>query len=239
MQFHMSQNELEHLSERFETVSPELILEWTVEQFGDQVVASSSFQQNSLVLLHIISRVCPDLPILFIDTGFHFNETLVFKDNLVRQLGLNVREIHSSMSWMDFVETHGIDLCNRDPDLCCQMNKVVPMQRALEGYDAWITGVRRDQSPTRAKTPIVSMQGGLYKVAPLANWTRSSVEDYIRNNDLPSHPLYERGYSSIGCWPCTRPVGPNGNERNGRWSGTGKLECGLHSVYYHEPDADP
>lgn len=231
--------ELANLNQKFEIVSPESILIWAADRFGNRIVATSSFQQNSIVLLHMVSRTVPEIPIVFIDTRFHFRETLAFKDALTERFKLNVLVIQSSMKWVDLVETHGVDLYIHDQDLCCHINRVVPWRQALKGFEVWITGIRRTQSPTRVHTPIVAIENSCYKIAPLANWTQTQVEEYITQNNLPSHPLHERGYLSIGCWPCTSPVTTGEHRRSGRWPGTNKIECGLHDVYYQQPEADP
>jgi phosphoadenosine phosphosulfate reductase len=175
------------------------------------------------------------LPVLFIDTGFHFPETLAFKDEIVKQWDLDLVELrgeHGSAERQ--AEIYGPKLYERDPDRCCQINKVEPLQPALEGYDGWISGLRRDQSPLRAQTPIVEAQmlrsgSEILKVHPLARWTKEQVAGYVREHEIPTHPLLEKGFASIGCWPCTRAVRNGEAERDGRWDGLGKTECGIHT----------
>jgi phosphoadenosine phosphosulfate reductase len=216
----------------FEQWTPHKILQWAVETFGDGLAMTSSFQQQSLTLLHIVSTVAPQLPIFFLDTGYHFKETLAFKALVAEQLGLNVRDIRPAMSRKEQEARHGPDLPHTNPDLCCYINKVLPLQEAMKGYRAWITGIRRDQSPARANAPIVDIrQDGIVKIAPLATWTRDDVKRYMDFHQLPRHPLYDKGYKSIGCAPCTRPVREGEDERAGRWAGKQKTECGLHTVF--------
>jgi phosphoadenosine phosphosulfate reductase len=212
--------------------TPQQVILWAVETFGNDVAMSSSFQQQSLALLHIVSRVAPSLPIFFVDTEHHFAETLAYKQNLARRLWLNVIDLRPEMSQEEQEARYGPELWRRDPDLCCYLNKVQPMQNALRKCKAWITGIRRDQSPRRANAQVVECRDdGLVKINPLVTWTQQDVWRYIEFHKLPPHPLYGRGYSSIGCAPCTRPVQAGENERAGRWSGTSKQECGLHTVF--------
>jgi phosphoadenosine phosphosulfate reductase len=212
--------------------TPQQIILWAVETFGNDVALSSSFQQQSLALLHIASRVVPSLPVFFVDTGYHFAETLSFKEDLARRLWLNVIDLRPEVPQEEQDARYGPELWRRDPDLCCYLNKVQPMQQALRKCRAWITGIRRDQSARRADAQAVEYRDdGLVKVNPLVNWTRQDVWRYIEFHSLPPHPLYRQGYRSIGCAPCTRAVTASEDERAGRWSGTGKNECGLHTVF--------
>jgi len=210
--------------EWLEYASPEEIIGWAAATFGADVAASSSFQTQSVPLLHIISQTWVALPILFVDTGYHFPETLRFRDELRRAWGLNVRTIGPALAFAGV----GAPLpC--DPDRCCRLRKVEPVQRALQPYRAWITGIRHDQTVHRRTVRVLEPQpGGLLKINPLAHWTRQDVQAYIRRHNLPAHPLYAQGYRSVGCAPCTRPVMAGDDERAGRWTGTNKTECGLH-----------
>ncbi len=219
--------------QELEEWTPHKIIAWAVATFGPDLAMTSSFQQQSVVLLHIVSWVAPDLPILFLDTGYHFPETLAFKDQLVEQFGLkNVQVIRPALSQEAQVAQYGPNLWQTNPDLCCYINKVQPLQEAMRHYRAWITGIRRDQATSRANTPIVDVrEDGLTKIAPLANWTEEDVERYARFHNLPRHPLYDLGYKSIGCAPCTQPVQEGEDPRAGRWAGHAKKECGLHTVF--------
>lgn len=190
---------------------------------------SSSFQGQSLPLLHIVSRVAPRIPVIFLDTGFHFPETLAFRDRLVREWGLNLRVVRRTPEAGEdprrYARLHAVD-----PDLCCRLNKVEPMQRALAGQTAWLSGIRRDQSPARASVRVVETAAdGLVRVHPMAAWTAADVWRYVHQHALPDHPLVARGYLSVGCAPCTTPVQLGGSERDGRWAGRQKTECGLHT----------
>src|SRR5690606_38504272 len=217
-------------NELFETATPQEILTWTTRHFAPDAVLTMSFQHEGVVIAHMLRTIAPDTPIFFIDTGYHFPETLAYRDELIARFGLPVRNLTSVMPRSEFIAKYGDDLHQRDPDLCCKINKVEPMQLALRGVRAWINGRRRDQAVTRAKMPIIErLQGGIVKVNPLANWTSRDTYRYLTEHDIPTHPLFEQGYSSIGCAPCTRPILAGEDERAGRWAGRGKVECGLHT----------
>lgn len=225
---HLADSELEQLNAGFERATPAEIIRWAAETFAPDVAASSSFQTQSVPLLHMIAQVAPELPVFFLDTGFHFPETLAFRDRLIQELGLNVRVLKPQLGHEGFRREYG-ELYRRDPDMCCYINKVEPLRRAMQGLKAWISGIRRDQTAARNSTPILARQpDGLWKISPLATWTRRDVWQYIHDHDLPEHPLLAQGYLSIGCAPCTRPVANEQDERSGRWAGLEKSECGLH-----------
>ena len=193
---------------------------------------TSSFGAESAVLLHMVSTVAPEVPVLFLDTGLHFSETLDYRRRLARDLGVTVVDVHPQLSPAEQATRYGEALFDRDPDSCCGMRKTEPLRRALVDRDGWATGVRRVQTPERATTPVVEARRHadrwLVKVAPLADWTDADVADYQRRHDLPFHPLVRSGYRSIGCAPCTAPVAADQDARAGRWSAFGKTECGLH-----------
>lgn len=220
--------------EDFDHAHPKEILTWAAQTI-DRLAVASSFQASGLVILHLLRNIRSDLPVLFLDTGFHFPETIAFRDQLIADWDLTVVDLrgeHGSVASQN--ELHGTGLYKKDPDTCCHINKVLPLQRALEDYDGWISGLRRDQSPLRAGTPIVEAQmlpsgREVFKIHPLAGWSRADVDEYTAANTIPTHPLFERGYASIGCWPCTRPIDLEEHDRAGRWDGSGKAECGIHS----------
>lgn len=223
----------EHLAS-LETGDPRSIMAWAASTIPRLAVATS-FQSNGLVILHMMRELRPDVPVLFLDTGFHFDETLAFKDKITKTWGLNVIDLRAEHgSARGQAEIHGPELYKRDPDKCCFINKVEPLQRALQDYDGWISGLRRDQSPLRAETPIVEAQmlpsgDEVMKIHPLAHWTREDVAGYVETHAIPTHPLLEKGFRSIGCQPCTRAISDDEEERAGRWDGQAKTECGIHS----------
>ena len=225
---------LDELNARFEGEGPEKIVRWALEDAGlDRVAIASAFQAEGTALIHMAVGVRPDIPILFLETGFHFAETLAFKERLTELLGLNVIDLTGEHTVQSQAETFGPRLYERDSRRCCELNKVIPFDRALRGYDAWMTSMRRDSAWTRATTPIVSrteLEPGttLLKINPSASWSRQDAWAYLKENGLPHNPLYDLGYASIGCAPCTRMVFPGEDERAGRWAGLLKTECGIH-----------
>lgn len=225
----LSDAELDRLNERFETAPPEEILRWVVECFPEDIVMTSSFQHEGVALAHMLRPIRSDIPVVFINTRFHFKETIDYRDRVVELLGLNLRVIESVISFEDFKARYTDRLYERDPDLCCRINKVEPLQKALKGVRAWINARRRDQTADRGSMPHVEQTGGIVKVNPLARWTSKDTYSYMTKHALPFHPLFEKGYTSIGCEPCTSlPI--DGDERSGRWAGTGKRECGIHTA---------
>ena len=222
--------ELERLSDEFETKTPQEIITWAVDTFWPQITLSSSFQTQSVPLLHMASSIQRDILILFLDTGYHFWETLIFREKLASQWHLNVLDLYRDSGWDAFASRQPRALPFEDPNLCCFMHKVQPMQKAMKDMLAWISGIRRDQTSVRARARILELQAdGLIKINPLLNWTKHDVKRYMEEHNLPSHPLLEKGYRSIGCSPCTVAIGVNDDERAGRWSGRSKIECGLHT----------
>jgi len=225
------------LSSQFETKSPQEIIQWAVNEFAPEIAMSTSFQTQSMPLLHMVTRIMPQIRVFFLDTGYHFWDTLIFRERIQREWNLNVIDLYRDSRWDAFMSQQRRTLPIQDADLCCYIHKVQPMQKALNGLRAWITGIRRDQTPERARAQILELQeGGLLKVNPLLNWTAEDVQKYITDHNLPSHPLYERGYRSIACAPCTVAVGQGEPERAGRWAGRGKTECGLHTEMFRHKD---
>ena len=223
------QLDLDAINAKLESATPLDILEWAWGSFGVKLSSSSSFQTQSVPLLAMISQVSTEIPIFFLDTGFHFPETLVFRDELIEKFKLKVISLRSELGHFGFNRKHG-ELYRRDPDLCCHINKTEPLEFALADYSAWITGIRRDQTRHRQTSAIVSQHpNGRYKICPLANWTKKDVWKYISDHDLPSHPLLSEGYMSIGCAPCTARPLLDGDDRSGRWAGRDKVECGIHT----------
>ncbi|NUM48678.1 MAG: phosphoadenylyl-sulfate reductase [Anaerolineales bacterium] len=219
---------VEYLNKRFAEAKPEEILLWCWESFGELAVTTSSFQSQSVALLYMISQVVPKMPVLFLDTGFHFPETLAFRDALTEQWGLKLVNIRPEA----FITQENLtELRSIDPDYCCLHAKVAPLQRALADKKAWVTGIRREQTFQRQNIPcFMETTGGMLKVMPLASWTQAQLSNYIQTNHLPAHPLKNAGYLSIGCAPCTIPVVNEYDERSGRWSTYTKTECGLHTT---------
>lgn len=233
----LSAQEIERLSEELETKSPQEIIGWAVDTFWPEIAASSSFQTQSMPLLHIMTQIRRSVPVFFLDTGYHFWETLMFREYIASEWMLNVIDLYRDTRWDVFARQHTRRLPLEDPNLCCYLHKVQPMQKALKDVKAWITGIRRDQTPVRERAKILELQSdGLLKVNPLLNWTKADVKKYAEENNLPKHPLYEKGYRSVGCAPCTIAIGVDDDERAGRWAGRGKVECGLHTEMFTHKD---
>jgi phosphoadenosine phosphosulfate reductase len=212
-------------------------LTWAIDEFWPQIAMSSSFQTQSMPLLHMATRIRRDLLIFFLDTGYHFWETLIFRERIASGWKLNVLDLYRDSRWDVFVRQSIRSLPVEDPDLCCYLHKVQPMQKALKDLNAWISGIRRDQTAFRAKAKILELQDdGLLKINPLLNWKKADIINYIREHNLPPHPLLEKGYRSIGCAPCTIAVGLRDDERAGRWTGRNKTECGLHTKMFSKKE---
>lgn len=214
---------------------PVELLRWAAERFPTRVALTCSFGgSGGLVLAHMIYQYRLDVPLLFIDTGFLFPETYALQKAFVSQYGSTVWTVTPQMSPQEQEHLLGARLWERDPDTCCHLRKVEPMQRALGQLDAWICALRRDQSPTRSDVEMVedhyTADGRrICKISPLVHWTRSQVWEYLMQHNVPYNPLCDRGFESIGCRQCTRPTTPGTQIRSGRWPGSNKTECGLHT----------
>ncbi|GAB3300922.1 phosphoadenylyl-sulfate reductase [Geodermatophilus aquaeductus] len=204
------------------------VLRWAGETFGDDFAVTSSMADG--LLAHLASRAVPGVHVVFLDTGYHFAETIGTRDWISSVLPITLMNVTPPRTVAEQDAEHGPALHDRDPDLCCSLRKVQPLAAALAGYTAWGSGVRRDEAATRAGTRVVDWDAkrGMVKVNPLAAWTQDDVDAYIAEHQVPVNPLQEIGYASIGCAPCTRPVAPGEDPRAGRWAGRGKTECGLH-----------
>ena len=208
-----------------------------------ELATVSSFGAESAVLLHLISEVAPDLPVLFLETGKHFDETLAYRDTLVTQLGLtNLRNIRPDPGMLAQKDESGLRW-SYDPDGCCEIRKVIPLANALAGYDATLTGRKAFQSATRANLPRFEVDSsdaqGRLKINPLIDWTADDIQAYFEEHGLPRHPLVEQGYPSIGCSPCTNKVAPGEDPRSGRWKGWDKTECGIHTPLGDDGELPP
>ncbi|MDP9035582.1 MAG: phosphoadenylyl-sulfate reductase [Myxococcota bacterium] len=217
-------------SERLEKATPEERLAFAVQAFGDRLLFTSSFGTGSGVLLHMWSRVARHLPVVVVDTGFLFDETIAYRDAMARDLGLRLEIARPDVARDDFLWQHGADIMEREPDFCCAQNKIAPLKPWIARSLGWVSGVRRDQSRTRERVPILlPTEDGPMKIHPLATMTSGEAQSYMDTHRIPEHPLKAKRYLSIGCWPCTQPVAEGGDERDGRWAGKAKTECGLHT----------
>jgi len=223
--------EIERETERLEATTPEEILEWATERFAPRFTMATAFGPEGMVLIHMLAEIAPDTPIFNLDTGYQFKETLELREQVKRRYGIAVEMKRPATTVEEYERQHGGAVYRSNPDQCCFDRKVKVLHEAVAGMHAWASAIRRDQSLDRAKAPIVGWDKkfSLVKVSPLANWTKQQVWGFITKHDIPYNPLHDQGYTSIGCWPCTRAVLLGEDERAGRWSGTAKTECGLHS----------
>ena len=221
------------INARLEGAPPMEVLEWAVGAYGEGLALSASFGgPEGMVLLDMLSRLTDQVTVLTIDTGFLFEETVEFREEVMRRYRLPLVVLRSELTVEEQVARYGERMRTCSPDLCCQVRKVQPLKKALARYDAWMTGIRREQTPQRAEAPVVAWEEryGAAKIAPLATVGEEWVHEYIEEHDVPVNPLLKKGYRSIGCEPQTRPVAPDEDYRAGRWAGTEKTECGLHWV---------
>ena len=204
------------------------VLRWAADTFGHRFCVTSSMEDA--VVSHLASRALPGVDVVFLDTGYHFPETIGTRDAVAAVMDVNVLTLTPKQTVAEQDAQYGAKLHDRDPDLCCALRKVAPLEEGLRGYDAWATGLRRDESPTRANTPVVAWDTKRQKVkiAPIARWTQDDVEAYVAEHGVLTNPLLMDGYASVGCAPCTRRVLAGEDARAGRWAGLGKTECGIH-----------
>ncbi|HLJ55502.1 MAG TPA: phosphoadenylyl-sulfate reductase [Chthonomonadaceae bacterium] len=229
----LSADALRQASERMENWSPEEILRWAVETYGSGLAFATAFGVEGCVLLAMLAGISGgrDVRVFNLETGYQFPETLALRETIRERYGIEVEYVRARESAAEMEARFGGPIYGRDPDACCRIRKVEPLRDALRGHAAWMSAIRRDQTPDRARVAITEWDAKfeLVKVSPLANWTKGDVWAYAQINEVPVNPLHERGYSSIGCWPCTRAVAAGEGDRAGRWADFAKLECGLHS----------
>jgi phosphoadenosine phosphosulfate reductase len=223
--------ELQALSAQYETETPEAVLRRALEEFGNEVALATGFGAEGCALVHMLAQINRDVRIFYLDTDLLFPETYALRDQLASRYNVHFERRASKLSLPQQAREFGDRLWERRPDLCCKLRKVQPLEEIVSDLRAWITAIRRDQTPARAAAGIIErdQRFGLIKINPLANWSAIHVWDYIAKHDVPYNPLYATGYSSIGCVPCTTPVQNGEDPRAGRWRGSTKTECGLHS----------
>lgn len=217
---------------RLEDAPPEVVVRWASRTFSSGLAVTSSMADA--VLIDLVARVAPGTDVIFLDTGYHFEATLTMRDAVAATYRgrVNLLTVEPERTVAEQDAEHGRDLFARDPDRCCFLRKVLPLDRALAGYDAWASGLRRDDSLARSRTPVVDWDArrSLVKVNPLARWTQSDVDAYIDRHGILTSPLLYDGFASVGCFPCTRRVNDGEDRRSGRWAGSAKVECGIHLV---------
>ncbi|HKW16894.1 MAG TPA: phosphoadenylyl-sulfate reductase [Terriglobales bacterium] len=228
--------ELTRIAAVAETWKPEEVLAWAFSNYGDDVALATGMGVEGMALLDIAHRLNPGVKVFTGDTEFLFPETYDLMDRVEEHYGIHIERLYSQLTPEEQEETYGKALWARDPDQCCDLRKVEPLRRKLATLDAWVTAVRRDQTPARAGIRKVEWDAkfNLVKISPLADWTREMVWRYVVKHSVPYNVLHDRNYPSIGCMHCTRAVAPGEDQRAGRWSGFGKTECGLHAPISHD-----
>lgn len=223
--------ELRQASEQLETASPPEILRWAIDRFAPRFTMATAFGPEGMTIIHMLAQIAPETPIFNLDTGYQFQETLELRERVKQRYGIEVEYKRPALSVEEYEAANGGPVYKTDPNRCCFDRKLSVLHEAARGQYAWASAIRRDQSPDRAKAPIVGWDRKfqLVKVSPLANWTKKEVWSLISAENIPYNPLHDQGFPSVGCQPCTRAVLVGEDERAGRWSGFKKTECGLHS----------
>lgn len=224
--------ELAARSQELETATPQEILQFAAERYAPKFTMATAFGPEGMCLIHMLAEIAPDTPIFNLETGYQFQETLELRERVKERYGVEVAMHRPDTTVEEYEQMHGGPLYKTDPGRCCGDRKLVVLRRTIQGMHCWASAIRRDQSEDRAQAPIVGWDKKfrLVKVSPLANWTKMDVWGMIEREKVPYNPLHDKGYASIGCWPCTRAVLFGEDDRAGRWSGTQKTECGLHSL---------
>ena len=229
-----STEELKAISDRFEKSTPEEILQWAVETYGFGLTMATAFGAEGCALLAMLGATVPNgrsVHVFNLETGYQFAETLELRERIREKYGIEVEYVRAKETVAEMEARFGGPIYGTNPDMCCGIRKVAPLKDALVGYNAWITAIRRDQTSHRAQAGIVEWDAkfNLVKINPLANWSAGEVWAYIAMNEAPYNPLHDQGFPSIGCWPCTRAIAGDEDERSGRWASSAKMECGLHT----------
>ncbi|MEE8201844.1 MAG: phosphoadenylyl-sulfate reductase [Candidatus Acidoferrales bacterium] len=227
----VQREELARVRAHFEGQPAEPLLNWALGEFHPEIALACSFGAEDVALIDMLCRIHPRPRVFYLDTQFHFRETYEARDRIQQRYSVELLQCLPELSVEEQAARYGPGLYAREPDLCCQLRKVLPLQKMLSRLRAWITGVRREQAPARAEAQLVEWDErfGLVKINPLVKWTAKEVWEYLRGHGVPYNALHDRNYPSIGCEPCTRPVKPGDDPRGGRWAGFEKVECGLHT----------
>lgn len=230
----MSPEEIAEACQQLDQASPQEILRWAVRRFHPRLLMATAFGAEGCCVLHMLAEIEPSVICINLETGYQFPETLELRERILQRYGIAVEYIYPEQSVAEYEAEHGGPLYTIRPDQCCHDRKILPLRRALARYAplAWISAIRKDQTDVRSKAQVVQWDAKfqLVKVNPLLHWTKRDVWNFIVRHDVPYNPLHDRGYPSIGCWPCTRPVQPGEDDRAGRWAGKVKKECGLHVI---------
>ena len=225
-------DELAAVSRELDGRSPQEVLAWAVRRFHPKLMMATAFGPEGCCILHMLAEIEPGVHVINLDTGYQFAETLELRERILDRYGIAVELVRPELTVAEYEREHGGPLYVHRPDQCCYDRKVLPLRRAVQGYAAWISAIRGDQTDHRKAAGVVQWDPkfNLVKVNPLLRWTKKDVWKFILDHDVPYNPLHDQGYPSIGCWPCTAPVEDGGDERSGRWAGSKKKECGLHVI---------
>jgi phosphoadenosine phosphosulfate reductase len=228
----LTAEEIARASTELEGRSPQEILRWAVQAFHPRLTMATAFGPEGNCIIQMLAGIEPGVRVFNLETGYQFPETLALRERIRERYGIAVELVRPETTVAEYEKEHGGPLYPHRPDQCCHDRKILPLRRAVAGYDAWISAIRKDQTADRAQASVVQWDEkfGLVKVNPLLSWTKKDVWTFIYKNQVPYNPLHDRGYPSIGCWPCTRAVAAGEDERAGRWAGKLKKECGLHVV---------
>jgi phosphoadenosine phosphosulfate reductase len=231
-------SEIAAANRALQAAPPQDVLRWAVSEFHPRLTMATAFGAEGCCLIHMLAEIEPGVRTFNLETGYQFPEALELRERLKARYGIEVELVRPELTVAEYEAAHGGPLYGRRPDQCCHDRKVVPMRRALAGYDAWVSAIRRGQTADRARAEVVQWDAKFHrvKVNPLLRWTRREVWTFLLAHDVPYNPLYDGGYPSIGCWPCTAAVPEGAGERDGRWAGTAKKECGLNVI---EPPGPP
>jgi len=223
-------DQIDSLAEKYEHTNPKELLQWGIDNYEQEIILACSFGPEDLVLLDMLATITTQPKVFYLDTDLHFKETYETRDRLAEKYNMSFIQIRPELNLDEQARQYGDKLWKSNPDHCCYLRKVKPLTKVLSQHEAWITGIRREQAPTRANARKVEWDAkfNLLKLNPLANWTHQDVWNYIREHDIPYNPLHDQNYPSIGCEVCTHPVEPGQDPRSGRWGGMEKTECGLH-----------
>jgi phosphoadenosine phosphosulfate reductase len=232
----LAAEEIARANAHLETATPQEVLRWAVQRFHPRLTMATAFGAEGCAIIHMLAEIEPAVRIFNLETGYQFPETLALRDRIRQRYGIDVELILPELTVPEYEAEHGGPLYRIRPDQCCHDRKVLPLRRAVVGYEAWISAIRRDQTVHREVAGVVQWDAkfGLVKINPLLTWTKREVWKLIVEHDIPYNPLHDQGFPSIGCWPCTRAVRNGEDDRAGRWAGTLKKECGLHVIEHEE-----
>jgi phosphoadenosine phosphosulfate reductase len=234
--FRLSDAEIAAASQSLQQESPQVILRWAVETFHPKLMMATAFGAEGCCIIHMLAEIEPSVRVINLETGYQFPETLALRDRIKERYGIEVEYVYPELTVPEYEAEHGGPLHGIRPDQCCYDRKILPLKKAIVGYEAWISAIRGDQTDHRRAAGVVQTDAkfGLIKINPLLRWTKKDVWNFIWKNEIPYNPLHDQNYPSIGCWPCTEPVGEGEDERAGRWAGSKKKECGLHVIEHKD-----